>query len=101
MDVDLRHFFHPKCLGLPSLCDLLLQQFSFLYIQTLRNDCSHIEDMHLLFSNVLLQQFSFLYIQCLHNGCSHIEDMHLLYCFLNLDIVFHSKCLDGVWFWDL
>ena len=35
--------------GEPSLCNLKLQQYSILYIQTLHNDCSHIEDMHLLF----------------------------------------------------
>ena len=35
--------------GVPSLCNLKLQQYSILYIQTLHNDCSHIEDVHLLF----------------------------------------------------
>ena len=35
--------------GMPSLCNLKLQQYSILYIQTLHNDCSHIEDVHLLF----------------------------------------------------
>ena len=30
--------------------------------------------------NLKLQQFSFLYIQSLHNDCSHIEDVHLLFC---------------------
>ena len=32
-----------------GLCNLLLKHFSFLYIQNLHNDCSHIEDVHLLF----------------------------------------------------
>ena len=32
-----------------GLCNLLLQQFSFLNIQTLHTDCSHIEDVHLTF----------------------------------------------------
>ena len=27
-----------------------------------------------------LQQYSFLYIQTLHTDCSHIEDVHLLFC---------------------
>ena len=35
--------------GVPSLCNLELQQYSILYIQTLHNDCSHIEDVYLLF----------------------------------------------------
>ena len=94
---------------MPSLCNLFLQQYSLHYLQTLHNDCSHIEDMHLPFSahlinmfafltgvelrqfllpsclgvlslcNLKLQQFSFLYIQTLHNDCSHIEDVHLLF----------------------
>ena len=28
------------------VCNLLSKQISFLYIQTLHNDCSHIEDVH-------------------------------------------------------
>ena len=36
--------------GVPSLCNLQLQKFSFLSIKTLQNDCSHIEDVHHLFS---------------------------------------------------
>ena len=27
-----------------------------------------------------IQKFSFLFIQFLHNDCSHIEDVHLLFC---------------------
>ena len=34
---------------MPSLCNLLRKQYLFFYIQTLHNDCSHIEDVHLLF----------------------------------------------------
>ena len=45
--------------GVPSLCNLLLQQFSFLYIQTLPTDCSYIEDVHLLFCAHLITIFSF------------------------------------------
>ena len=47
--VELRHFFHLDCLGVSGLCNLQLNQFLFLYIQTLHNDCSHIEDVHLIF----------------------------------------------------
>ena len=32
-----------------SKCNLELQEYSFLYILTLHNDCSHSEDVHLLF----------------------------------------------------
>ena len=46
--------------GVPSLCNLKLQQYSFLYILTLHNDCSHIEDVHLAFCAHLINIFSFL-----------------------------------------
>ena len=55
--VELRHFFLPKCLGAPSVCNLELQKYSFLYIQTLHNDCSHIEDVHRLFNAHLTDIF--------------------------------------------
>ena len=42
--------------GVPSLCNL----FNFLFIQTLINDCSHIEDLHLPFCAHLINVFSFL-----------------------------------------
>ena len=95
MDVELRHFFHPKCLGViedvhrlfcasfhffsflmgvelrhfyrlsvrnilgvPSLCNLLLQKFSLFFIQTLPNNCSHIENVHLLFCARFITFFS-------------------------------------------
>ena len=45
---------------MPSLCNLLLQQYSFLYIQTSHNDCSHIEDVHLLYRAHFIIFFSFL-----------------------------------------
>ena len=35
--------------GVPSLCNLQLQQYSLLYIQILLNVFLHIEDVHLLF----------------------------------------------------
>ena len=35
--------------AVPSLCNLQLQQYSFLFIQILHNDCSHIEAVHLPF----------------------------------------------------
>ena len=44
----------------PSLCILLLQNCSSLFIQILYNDCSHIEDMHLLFCAHFMNIFSFL-----------------------------------------
>ena len=45
----------PTC----SLYNLYLQQFSFFYIQTLPNDCSYIEDVHLPFCAHLINIFSF------------------------------------------
>ena len=47
--VELRHFFHPKCLGGAWFVKLKLQQYSNHYIHTLHNDCTHIEDVHLTF----------------------------------------------------
>ena len=35
-----------ECLHCLFVCNLLFKQISFLYIQTLHNDCSHIEDVH-------------------------------------------------------
>ena len=49
-DVELKHLSIQNCLLVSGSCNLLLQQFSFFCIQTLHNDCSHIEDVHLLFS---------------------------------------------------
>ena len=63
-------------LGVPSLCNLLLQKFSFFFIQTLPNDCSHIEDVHLLFCAHFIIFFSFLRV---------VELRHF----------FHQQCL-----WD-
>ena len=42
--------------------------------------------------SVTLQQFSFLYIQTLHNDCSHIKDVHLLFCahLIIFDYIFWS-----------
>ena len=95
-----------------------LHQYSFLYIQTLHDDFSHIEDVHLPFCahfifsflflmdvelrhfsiknvqgvpslcNLQLQQYSLLFIQTLLNGCSHIEDVHLLFC---ANFIFFSR----------
>ena len=55
--IELKTFFPSEML---SLCNLKLQQFSFLYIQTLHNDCSHIEDVHLLFCAHFIFFFTFL-----------------------------------------
>ena len=57
----------------------LILQFSFLNIQTLHNDCSYIEHVHLLF-------------------CAHLINIFLFLGLFNLDIFFHRKCLGGVWF---
>ena len=46
--------------GAPSLCNLKLQQYSILYIQTLHNDCSDIEDVHLLFCACFIIVLTFL-----------------------------------------
>ena len=105
LNLDIFSIINAK--GVPSLCNLKRKQYSILYIQTLHDDCSHIEDVHLLFCahfnffltfltgvelrgfflprclgvpslcNLYLQQYSILYIQTLHDDCSHIEDVHL------------------------
>ena len=54
-------FFSSEMLkGVPSLCNLQLHQFSFLYIQALHDDFSHIEDVHLPFRAHFI--FSFLFL---------------------------------------
>ena len=62
---------------MPGLCNLLLQQFSILYIQSLLYDCSHIEPVHPIF-------------------CAHL----IIYLgVLNLDIIMSippSECLHCV-----
>ena len=45
---------------MPSLCNLYLRKYSLLYIQTLQDDCSHIEDVHLPFCAHLMNIFLFL-----------------------------------------
>ena len=58
--VELRHFFSIiNAKGVPSLCNLKLQLYSSLYIQTLHNECSHIENVHLLFCARLIFFFFF------------------------------------------
>ena len=55
--------------GVPSLCNLSLQNFSFVFIQTLPNDCSHIEDVHLLFCARFIFFLSFLRgVELRHNA---------------------------------
>ena len=77
--VELRDFFHPKCIARSYvLCNLYLKQFSFFYIQNLHNDCSLFEDVHLLF-------------------CMHFVNFSFIFGVLNLEF-FPVKCLDGVWF---
>ena len=46
--------------GVPSLCNLKLKKYSILYIQTLHNDCSHIEDVHHLLCARFIFFFTFL-----------------------------------------
>ena len=58
--VELRHFSIRKAKGVPSLCNLKPEQYSILYIQNLHNDCSHIEDVHLLFCACFIIFFTFL-----------------------------------------
>ena len=59
--VELRHFFPSEMLRGCLVCVicLQLQQYSFLCIQTLHNDCSHIEDVHFLCCEIVLPFFSF------------------------------------------
>ena len=59
-----------------GLCNLYLQQFSFLYIETLHNDCLYFEDVHLLF-------------------CIHLIDLFPCLEVLNLDIFFLSNARRG------
>ena len=58
LNLDIFSIINAK--GVPSLCNLKLQQCSILYIQTLYNDCSHIEDVHLLFCECFLIFLTFL-----------------------------------------
>ena len=58
-----------------GLCNLLLKQFSFLYIQTLHN-CSHIEDVHLLF-------------------CARLKDIFTFFTGVELKTFFPSEMLRG------
>ena len=46
--------------GVFSLCNLELQKISFIFIQTYRNDCSHIKDVHLPFCAHFMNIFSYL-----------------------------------------
>ena len=59
-------FPFPNAFMVSGLCNMQLYQFSFLYIQTLNNDCLHTEDVHRLF-------------------CAHL--MVFYYTFRNVDIV--------------
>ena len=78
--VELRHFFLPRCLVGCLVCVICnSQQSSLLYIQTSRNDCSHIDNVHLPF-------------------CAHLINIFLFLGLLNLDIFSHPKCLRGVLF---
>ena len=58
----------------PSLCNLYLQQYSLFYIQTLHDDCSHIEDVHLPF-------------------CAHLINIFLILTGVELRHFFLPRCL--------
>ena len=58
LNLDIFSMINAK--GVPSLCNLKLQQYSILYIQTLHNDFSHIKDVHLLFCARFIILFTFL-----------------------------------------
>ena len=58
LNLDIFSIINAK--GVPSLCNLKLQQCSILYIQTLHNDCVHIEDVHLLFCACFIFFLTFL-----------------------------------------
>ena len=66
--VELRNFFPSEMLRGCLVCVIYnSKKFSFLYIiQTLYNDCSHIEDMHLLLCAPSLEE--------LPNACSSLSD---------------------------
>ena len=61
--LNLDIFYIRNAKGVPSLCNLQLQQYSFLYIHTLHDDFSHIEDVHLPFC----AHFIFFFI--IFDGC--------------------------------
>ena len=61
-----------------GLCNMQLQEFSFLSIQTLYNDCSYIEHVPLIFCAKLINIFLFRAVELKH--------------------FIHPKCLGGVWF---
>ena len=76
---------------MPSLCNLKLQQYSFFYIQTLHNDCSHIEDVHLLFYARFMDIFSFLGGLELRHFFSLVEMLRwFLVCVICNSKSFHS-----------
>ena len=95
--------------------NLKLQKFSFLYLQTLYNDCAPpilctFYKYFLIFRGVDFlchpsttflgclvcvicnPKFSFHYIQTMYNNCSHIEDVHLL---------FHAHFMNIFLFWGV
>ena len=57
--VELRYFSVQNARG-GLVCVIDNSKFSFLLIQTLHNDCLHIEDVHLLFCAHFTTFFSFL-----------------------------------------
>ena len=64
--LNLGIFLSEIWVGVSGLCNQYLQQFSFLYIQTLHYDCSYIEDVHLLFSIHFVNFFHFVGLELRH-----------------------------------
>ena len=79
--VELRHFFPSVRRSGCQVCVICNSNsfHSFNYIQTLHNDCSHIENVHLLFFAHFINSLTFF---------TGFELRHF----------FHPKCIGGVWF---
>ena len=56
--VELRHFFHLKCIGGVWFVLPVTPTVFVFYIQALHNECSHIEDVYLLFCTHFMIFFS-------------------------------------------
>ena len=59
--VELIHYYVYITLRVLIMCKLLLQQFLFLFIQTVQTDFRHIEDVYLLFCAVLIYIFIYVF----------------------------------------
>ena len=89
-----------------GLCKLHLEQFTFLYIQTLHNDCLHIEDVPLQFCAHLINIFSILmgvelrhiFHLKMHRGCLVCVICNLLTVLFLYIQTLHNDCshIEGV-----